>query len=76
MPALARITEIDYDTHAENDDCINGGPGTRTKFTYDGLGHLVRVVDTHGGATRHTMPPHSGEHGRVEWANDFCKQTP
>jgi RHS repeat-associated protein len=25
-------------------------PRTRTKFTYDGLGRLVRVVDTHGGA--------------------------
>jgi RHS repeat-associated protein len=35
MLALAQTTEGDCDTRAANDDYINGGPGTRTKYMYD-----------------------------------------
>jgi RHS repeat-associated protein len=35
MSALARATEINYDTRAANEDCINGGFRTRTKYGYD-----------------------------------------
>src|SRR5437879_3623427 len=41
MLALAQTTERDCDTRAANDDCINGGSGTRTKFTYNALGQLI-----------------------------------
>jgi 6-phosphogluconolactonase len=34
MSALARTTEINCDTRAANEDCINGGSRTRTKFVY------------------------------------------
>lgn len=37
MSALARTTEINCDTRAANEDCINGGSRTRTKYTYDGF---------------------------------------
>ena len=35
MSALARTTEINCDTRAANEDCINGGSRTRTKYGYD-----------------------------------------
>jgi RHS repeat-associated protein len=35
MQALALTSDRDYYTRAANEDCINGGPGTRTKFGYD-----------------------------------------
>jgi len=50
MPALARIKTGDLQTHAANDDCINGGPGTRTKYGYDALDRLTSAVKT--GTTR------------------------
>jgi hypothetical protein len=34
MSALARTTESDCYTRATNEDFINGGPGTRTKYAY------------------------------------------
>ena len=34
MSALARTTKTDCDTRAANEDCINGGSRTRTKFDY------------------------------------------
>jgi len=36
MQALAQTTEDDCYTRAANDDCFYGGPGTRTKYLYDG----------------------------------------
>jgi RHS repeat-associated protein len=41
MRALARTTEDDYYTRAANDDCIKGGPGTRTKYVYDANGNRL-----------------------------------
>jgi RHS repeat-associated protein len=41
MLALARTTEIDCYTRAANEDCINGGPRTRTKYAYDTANRLV-----------------------------------
>jgi RHS repeat-associated protein len=46
MSALARTTEINCDTRAVNEDCINGGSRTRTKFTYDAFGSPATVVDS------------------------------
>jgi RHS repeat-associated protein len=40
MSALARTTEINCDTRAANEDCINGGSRTRTKYTYDANGNM------------------------------------
>ena len=40
MSALARTTEINCDTRAANEDCINGGSRTRTKYAYDGNGNV------------------------------------
>ena len=34
MSALARTTEITCDTRAANEDCINGGSRTRTKYAF------------------------------------------
>jgi len=41
MQALAQTTEDDCYTRAANDDCFYGGPGTRTKFTYDANGNAI-----------------------------------
>jgi RHS repeat-associated protein len=39
MSALAWTTEINCDTRAANEDCINGGSRTRTKYGYDAAGN-------------------------------------
>lgn len=39
MPALARNHMTDSFTRAANDDCINGGLCTRTKYSYDANGN-------------------------------------
>jgi RHS repeat-associated protein len=39
MPALARHHVTHPFTRAANDDCINGGSCTRTKYSYDAAGH-------------------------------------
>jgi RHS repeat-associated protein len=39
MQALALTTDRDYYTRAANEDCINGGPRTRTKYLYDAAGN-------------------------------------
>lgn len=49
MLALARTTDRDYYTRAANEDCINGGPWTRTKYIYDDAGQ--RIQKTVGSAT-------------------------
>jgi RHS repeat-associated protein len=41
MSALARTIESDCYTRAANEDCINGGPRTRTKYAYDAANRLV-----------------------------------
>ena len=55
MQARAQTTEPDYYTRAANDDCINGGPGTRTKYTYDtgtnGKGRLTGASDANHALT-------------------------
>jgi hypothetical protein len=44
MSALARTTEINCDTRAANEDCINGGSRTRTKYAYDPDSGAVSVI--------------------------------
>jgi RHS repeat-associated protein len=39
-------TDRDYYTRAANEDCINGGPRTRTKYTYDAYGNKTTVSGT------------------------------
>ena len=46
MLARARTTEGDCDTSAANDDCIIGGPSTRTKYGYDSLDRLTSATTT------------------------------
>jgi RHS repeat-associated protein len=41
MRTSSQTTEIDYYTRAANDDDINGGPETRTKYGYDAAGHTA-----------------------------------
>lgn len=41
MQSVARISDLDYYTRAANDDCFNGGPRTRTKYTYDAAGNAT-----------------------------------
>src|SRR5580700_11717122 len=49
MQALARTTEEDCYTRAANDECFHGGPGNRTKYSYDsgtyGKGRLTGASD-------------------------------
>jgi YD repeat-containing protein len=45
MSALARTTEINCDTRAANEDCINRGSKTRTKLGYDANDNLASVSD-------------------------------
>ena len=49
MLALTRTTDRDYYTRAANEDFINGGPWSRTKFAYDALGQ--RITKTGSGTT-------------------------
>jgi hypothetical protein len=51
MPALAKSSERDYYTRAANEDFINGGPSTRTKFHYDKQGKLIAETSTAGTAS-------------------------
>jgi len=51
MPAVARTPQCDYYTRAANDDCINGGPWTRTKCTYDDQLEEVHVDSCQGNGT-------------------------
>jgi hypothetical protein len=64
MPALARNHITDSLTHAANDDCINSGSCTRTKYGYDAAGNTTaygslgfsynnrgRMATTTGGST-------------------------
>jgi RHS repeat-associated protein len=37
MQPVALTTDRDYYIRAANEDCLNGGPRTRTKYLYDGL---------------------------------------
>jgi RHS repeat-associated protein len=50
MQALALTTDRDYYTRAANEDCINGGPRTRTKYLYDGS-NFVQEQNAAGAAT-------------------------
>jgi hypothetical protein len=47
MSALARTIERDCYTRAANEDCINGGPRTRTKYAYVG-GNPISDIDPLG----------------------------
>jgi YD repeat-containing protein len=51
MSALARTTEMDCDTRAANEDCINGGSRTRTKFCYDANGNMLSQTNPRGVTT-------------------------
>ena len=48
MRTLAQTAEEDYYTRAANDDCIKGGPRTRTKYGYDARGRVVSASDALG----------------------------
>jgi len=50
MAALAQTTDRDYYTRAANEDCINGGSWTRTKYTYDS-NHPYAVASVTNGST-------------------------
>lgn len=50
MSALARTTEINCDTRAANEDCINGGSRTRTKYLYNAFGQLIEKSGNGGTA--------------------------
>lgn len=46
MVALAQTTDREYYTRAANEDCINGGPRTRTKYSYDADGNMTNRAGT------------------------------
>ena len=48
MTALAQTTVRVYYTRAANEDCVNGGPWTRTKYTYDDANRLASVTGSSG----------------------------
>jgi RHS repeat-associated protein len=56
MSALARTTEIDCYTRAANEDCINGGPRTRTKYAYDANGNVKSRSGSIIGWTSYNYP--------------------
>jgi RHS repeat-associated protein len=60
MSALARTTEINCDTRAANEDCINGGSRTRTKYSYDGWGRRTGI-NTSSGTTLIQVYDQSGQ---------------
>jgi RHS repeat-associated protein len=53
MSALAQTTHRDYYTRAANEDYINGGPRTRTKYSYDSRNNItsITVVAKNGGGS-------------------------
>jgi RHS repeat-associated protein len=55
MSALARTTESDCYTRAANEDSIDGGLRTRTKYDYDGLGRRVSKTVTGQGTTAYLL---------------------
>jgi RHS repeat-associated protein len=46
MPALAQSFDEDLQNRAANDDDINGGSGTRTKYAYDPYGNRTTISGT------------------------------
>ena len=56
MSALARTTEINCDTRAANEDCINGGSRTRTKYAYDANGNVTSRNGSIVGWTSYNYP--------------------
>lgn len=49
MPSLAQTTDRDYYTRAANEDDINGGLRTRTKYAYDSIGRPQTKIYTEDG---------------------------
>jgi RHS repeat-associated protein len=56
MSALARTTESDCYTRAANEDSIDGGLRTRTKYTYDANGNAITRNGTIIGWTSYNYP--------------------
>jgi RHS repeat-associated protein len=56
MSALRKTAEDDCYTRAANEDYINGGPRTRTKYTYDGNGNAVSRNGSIIGWTSYNYP--------------------
>ncbi len=55
MHALAQAHDGDRYTRAANDDCIFGGPRTRTKYVYDALNRVTSINYLITGATDVSM---------------------
>ncbi len=73
MSALARITESNCYTRAANEDYINGGPGTRTKYTYDANGNATTRGAAYGITwTSYNYP--SGINGSVDSVSFYYGQ--
>jgi RHS repeat-associated protein len=56
MQSVAQTSDLDYYTRAENDDCFHGGPGTRTKYTYDANGNMSSRSGSILGWTSYNYP--------------------
>ncbi|HVA55040.1 MAG TPA: RHS repeat-associated core domain-containing protein [Gammaproteobacteria bacterium] len=82
MAALALTTDRDYYTRAANEDCINGGPWTRTKYVYDVLGNLVKQTDaknhmiTQSFDVLNRMTSRTQPEGTTTWCYDGPSCTP
>lgn len=46
MQTAVKQPREDYYTRAANDDCIKGGPGIRTKYTYDAAIRITGISDS------------------------------
>src|ERR1700691_3832464 len=55
MQTAVKQPREDYYTRAANDDCIKGGPGTRTKYMYDEAGHIIGEYDGRGNLIEETV---------------------
>jgi RHS repeat-associated protein len=56
MQTLALSSDKDYYTRAANEDCVNGGPRTRTKYAYDANGNVTSRNGRFTGWTSYNYP--------------------
>ena len=65
MQTAVKQPRGDYYTRAANDDCIKGGSGTRTKYSYDASGARVSV----GGTMANVVIPSASSTGTYDSNN-------
>jgi len=65
MAALAQTTDRDYYTRAANEDCINGGSWTRTKYGYDNANQLMGLTYKLGSTTVGSLTYGYDNDGRI-----------